>query len=461
VDASRQNAVSIWPIPNDLSSLFSKLSVDSWRLYSEYMLVYLDTYRRAQETTRKTGTFDSFYDTWLAHMDIEFESELGSERFRSILADYMNSYIKFRSVIRRFGYPADYYDILFYHTKKNWLDSLVTTEPEYHTPFETIYHEGKFRLLRYGRAGKPVLIVSAQINRFQIMDISPERSVVTRLLSQGLDVYILDWGYSGKEDDSRSLEDYVNTLGRAILAIKDGSGVDRVPIIGYCWGGLVSLVFVALDRSSVERLLLLATPVDFNKDKTLLSTWAKAIDAERMIDEYGHMDGQILDLAFVMRNPPRNLFDKYFKMLRSAKNADLLKIFFAVEKWLFSTPPVPGRLWKQIVNDGYKQNLLVKGEMNVGGEKVDLKKIDIPILCATAEKDDLVSPESTLAIMNHVSSTDKTALQIPGGHVGLCIGKIAHERLWPEIAKWLVSKNSQMESVADALGNEMQRNFLP
>jgi len=50
-----------------------------------------------------------------------------------------------------------------------------------------------------------------------------------------------------------------------------------------------------------------------------------------------------------------------------------------------------------------------------------------------------ISPESTLAIKDYVSSKENASLIIAGGHVKLCTGKIAHEKLWPETAKWILS----------------------
>ena len=78
--------------------------------------------------------------------------------------------------------------------------------------------------------------------------------------------------------------------------------------------------------------------------------------------------------------------------------------------------------------------------LNDNGNIIDLKKITAPLLTIVAENDDLVSPESTLAITDYVSSKDKASLTIPGGHIGLCIGTKAHEKLWPEVVKWILSK---------------------
>ena len=204
---------------------------------------------------------------------------------------------------------------------------------------------------------------------------------------------------------------------------------------------MIALIFTTLHIDAVQGLALMASPVDSSKDNSLLATWARAIDADNMIDEFGHMDGQILDLAFIMRNPPRNLFDKYLKMFKYYGDKHFVDSFLAVENWLFSTPPIPGALYRQIINDFYKGNLLISNGIIVSGRDVNLRKINIPLLSIIAENDDLVSPSSTLAVNEYVSSEDKVIIRIPGGHVGLCISKMAHEKLWPEVADWIISRS--------------------
>ena len=83
---------------------------------------------------------------------------------------------------------------------------------------------------------------------------------------------------------------------------------------------------------------------------------------------------------------------------------------------------------------------MIRNGIKINGKAVDLKKIDVPLLSIVAEKDDLVSPASTLAVNEYVSSEDKNSIKIPGGHVGLLISKRAHEKLWPEVADWIMSR---------------------
>ena len=74
--------------------------------------------------------------------------------------------------------------------------------------------------------------------------------------------------------------------------------------------------------------------------------------------------------------------------------------------------------------------------------KININKIIIPVLSIIAEKDDLVSPISSLVINDYISSKEKEVFRYPGGHVSLCISDTAHKELWPKVANWIKSKIS-------------------
>jgi len=79
----------------------------------------------------------------------------------------------------------------------------------------------------------------------------------------------------------------------------------------------------------------------------------------------------------------------------------------------------------------------------VGSEAVDLRSIKVPILDIVGTNDDLVPPSSSKSIMDAIGSADKKLIEFPTGHVGLCISQNAHERLWPEVGKWLSERSGQ------------------
>ena len=461
------------------------------RLSNIYNLIYLEAFRKALAEGREHGggemtsavnagnmrslsqnNWKSTYDSWLKNVDKDLEAELKSEHFISLLSSYTQSLLEMRSSFQQMGYPVTTLDRMFdWHVKSRMFFSLIPKESHL-APFDVVYAKGKARVLHYrkydqeavtassystmekeeeeeGERQQPLLIIYAPINTFHIMDLNPRRSIVRDLLaSGGLDVYVLDWGYPDWSDNHLSLDDYLEYVADAVRIVKEKSRADKTSILGYCWGGIFSLIHAALHPEEIRNLVLMAAPVDFSKDNAILATWARAIDVDTMMEEFGHMDGQVLDLGFLMRNPPRYGFDKYLKFLQRFNDREFVDTFIDVERWLYDTPPIPGALFKQIINDCYRKNLLIaNSKMEVTDrevkkqQKINIQKnITMPVLSVIAQQDDLVSPASSLAINDHISSKDKSILENPGGHVALCISNSAHKKLWPEVARWLLSR---------------------
>jgi polyhydroxyalkanoate synthase subunit PhaC len=445
------------------------------QLYNYYNSIYFRTFQQVLKKKKEEKSngisnlevIEAFYNAWLEIMDKEFDKELKSASFTSLLSKYIHSFIDLHSLYRRTGFPVDYLDWVF-NSYIQIMMSLATSsilKESKLSPHDVIHLKGKTRLLHYHgikekegeKNAKPLLIIYAPINRFHIMDLNPKRSIIRNLLSNGLDIYLLDLGYPSKEDDKLSLKDYVDYIKDAVQTIlkkeEEGKSQEnkKVSILGYCWGGILALVYTALesantlknkddDNNTVKSLTLMATPVDFSKENTILANWSRVVDIDKIILEFGNMNGQILDLAFAMRNPPRYTFDKYYKLFKRLYDKEFVNTFIDVERWLYDTPPVPGNLHRQIINDCYKDNLLIANKMKIDGRYIDLRNIIIPLLMIDAEKDDLVTTESAIAVSNYVSSNEKDFLKSPGGHVALCISDSAHEKLWPNAAKWIQSK---------------------
>jgi polyhydroxyalkanoate synthase len=313
------------------------------------------------------------------------------------------------------------------------------------TPSEVIFSKGKMELIRYRSekpGAKPIVITYAQINRFNLMDLKPDRSVIRNLLSQGFDVYLVNWGYSGSEDNKLSIKDYFEYLDDVISLVCRSTNRQSIPLIGYCWGGLISVIYSAIKKDKIESLTLVATPIDFSQDNSILAVWSREMDIDKIIDEFGQFDPLILDAAFYLRNPARN-YDKYMKFIHKMNDAAFVEDFMVLERWLYNTPPVPGEFARKIMKDCYQNNILVANKMEIAGQKIKLDEIDFPLLVVYAEKDDLVSPDSSLAINNIVASKEKKILHINGGHVGLCISHAAHKQLWPDIGKWIMTQDSK------------------
>ena len=289
-----------------LLSYFQLVFNNGIQLFNYYNSIYFRTFQQVLkkkeeegESSSKLDDIENFYNAWLKIMDREFDKELKSISFTSLLSKYIDSVTDLHSLYRRIGFPVDYFDWMFNSYIQNIM-SLATSsilKESKLSPHDIIYLKGKTRLLHYhsirGKEeedkenSKPLLIIYAPINRFHIMDLNPKRSVVKNLLSKGLDVYLLDLGYPTKEDDKLSLNDYVDYVKDAVQAIlkkgeQQGQRQEnkKISILGYCWGGILALIYTALeatnitqnngDNNAVKSLALMATPVDSIR-KTLFS----------------------------------------------------------------------------------------------------------------------------------------------------------------------------------------------
>lgn len=316
------------------------------------------------------------------------------------------------------------------------------------TPSEVVEIKGRFNMLHYkskqpSEHRTPLLIVYSLINRYYILDLLPKVSVIKNLQNQGFDVYATDWGTPSTFDSHLSLETYAEEyVGNAIEKIKEKTGCKKVSLFGYCWGGLFSLIYTALHQDNVKNLVLHATPVDIEKGKTVIEKWTASLDADELVDSCGNVPGWLLNLSFVLRNPVETLL-KYPHYFSEPRTVDEIQQFFSIETWLYDSRPIIGEVYREIVDQVYRDNLLIKNRMMVGSEAVDLRSIKVPILDIVGTNDDLVPPSSSKSIMDAIGSADKKLIEFPTGHVGLCISQNAHERLWPEVGKWLSERSGQ------------------
>ena len=137
------------------------------------------------------------------------------------------------------------------------------------TPREVIWTRNKATLYRYVpstqiRFPVPVLLVYALIDRPFILDLIPGNSFVEYLVEQGFDVYLLDWGIPGGEDQALSFGDYVfGYLAEAVRQVLRTSRAEAVTLFGACIGGLLAAMYAALfPGCHLRNLILYATPID-------------------------------------------------------------------------------------------------------------------------------------------------------------------------------------------------------
>ncbi len=312
---------------------------------------------------------------------------------------------------------------------------------------DLVHQDGKLKLYRYRPLVEtphpvPLMITYALVNRPDMVDLEEGRSMVQSLLRQGLDVYLVDWGYPGRGDRWLTMDDHINGyMDDCVDVIRRRSGQDAIHLLGICQGGAFSLMYAALHPEKVRSLITMVAPVDFHADKGpdcgLLGSWARHMDIDAMVDGLGNIPGDFMNFGFVLLKPLQLNVAKYAGLLDLAGDRDRLLNFLRMEKWIFDSPDQAGETWRQFLKDCYQENKLIKGELVIGDQRVDLSRVTMPVLNIYAELDHLVPPASSKALGQHVGTADYQEQGYPTGHIGMYVSGKVQAALPKRITEWL------------------------
>ncbi len=312
------------------------------------------------------------------------------------------------------------------------------------TPFEVVDEDRKFnfKLLRYVTekdTKRTLLLVPHIINRPYILDLNDDVSVIKMFCENGFSVYMLDWGYPTMKQRKVSFSDYVHYLDRAVDFICKEKRIKGVSVLGYCTGGIITLMYASLHPEKVEKLILLATPVDFSMWYDMRILWGKIFDVRSIVSLFGNVPGELI-LLF-----GRNLFMYYLPFF--SMSAEFNKEFLTYEswrdtlrmnRWFIDTPMIPGSTYIQFIEDCYQRNLLINNRMKIDSSVIDLKKIHSPLLNILAKYDHVVPLPSGQALKDVYSGRSYKEIIFPSSHIGLSVSREAHLNLWPKVCEWLV-----------------------
>ena len=298
------------------------------------------------------------------------------------------------------------------------------------TPKDVVWKRGKAELWRYRSdtqtVGTPVLIVMSLISRSYILDLHPGSSFVKALREQGFDPYMLDWGVPDERDAGNGLTTYVDELlPAAIDAVLDTSGAEQVNLIGYCYGGLLSLLLGASHPDlPVSSLITMATPVDFSE----MGLFGRMFDGSRLtpddlIDETGNVSPEVIRNSFRVLKPTADL-TQYAVLWEKLWDDKQMEGFQLMGQWTRDHIPFPGKAFRETV-ELMKEGSLMKDRIRIEVEAVHLQDLTWPLLNIIAAKDHIVPSAAARPVCDLVGSARAETLELPAGHVGLVMGKAA------------------------------------
>ncbi|MDQ3971297.1 MAG: class III poly(R)-hydroxyalkanoic acid synthase subunit PhaC [Thermoproteota archaeon] len=315
------------------------------------------------------------------------------------------------------------------------------------TPHEVLAETKMYKLLHYrplfSRTAKtPLLIVYALMNKSYIFDLQPDKSWIRNLLAQGFDVYLIDWKAPTNVDKFVSFDDYVNWyIDDCIEIVRRKNHVDKVTLHGYCLGSTMSVMYTALHQEKIRNLVAIAPIIDAENDTTVLGNLSRHFDSNKLFDSIGNLPYEQLYAAFSILKPFKQGVNKYINLVENIDNENFVQNFLRIEKWIFDTPPIAGETYRQWIEDIQQKNLLIKNEMKIGNEIIDLSNIKVPLLNIVAEEDHLVSPQCSLPLNDSVSSIDKRLMRFHTGHVGLIASSYSQNNVLPKVGQWLRARS--------------------
>lgn len=310
------------------------------------------------------------------------------------------------------------------------------------TPRDTVWRRDRAELWRYRSdavtEGVPVLIVMSLVSRSYVLDLSEGASFVAALRDAGFDVYLLDWGVPDERDAGNGLTTYVDEmLPAAVDKVVELSQAEAVNVIGYCYGGVLSLLLgAAHPELPVASLVTMATPVDFIE----MGMFGRIFDAGRLgpddvIDETGNVPADVIRNSFRVLKPTADL-TQYATLWEKLWDDRQLAAFQRMGQWTREHIPFPGQAFRetvQLMRDG----ALMADTVRLGERQLSLRDLTWPLLNIVAGKDHIVPCAAALPVTDLVGSTDVRTLLLPAGHVGLVMGRAAATTTLPELFGWL------------------------
>ena len=305
------------------------------------------------------------------------------------------------------------------------------------TPGKVVKQTPLYQLIQYTPTTDdvlttPVVIFPPWINRFYILDLSPEKSFVRWCIDNGISLFMVSWKSADESIANATLDDYVlNGQIDAIDAVRDLLGVKSVHAIGYCVAGTTLAATLAYlhghqQQDKVRSATFLTAQVDFSEAGDLrLFTGPETMGLlEELTKEKGYLDGRYMAATFNLLRG-RDLIWNYvvnnYLLGEEPPPFDLLY-------WNSDTTNLPAPWHRDYLESFYKGNKLAeKGGIKIAGAPVDIDSVTTPAYVQAGREDHISPPQSVWKIMNHFAGPKRFVLA-GSGHIAGVVNPPAAEK---------------------------------
>ena len=289
----------------------------------------------------------------------------------------------------------------------------------------------------------PVLLVPPLAAPATCFDLRRGCSVAEHLIAAGHAPYLVDYGSIHFGDRNLGIEHWIDeVIPQAIDAVRRDAGVDQVQLVGWCLGGIMSLLVAAQTPSRVRSIAMVASPFDTSavplvaplRPLVNLAGGSVGTAAYKLL---GGAPAPLVKRVYQLAG-----FDKYvmkpFTLATNLDDRDFLAQVEAVDRFMSGMLAYPGRTFGQIYHRMLRRNDLADGRIVLGDRTIELANVTAPVLSIAGEGDGIAPAKAVHRVAQLLPNAASVRIATaPGGHLGVLTGRAARRTTWPLIDDFL------------------------
>src|SRR4051794_18014175 len=303
----------------------------------------------------------------------------------------------------------------------------------------------RYKLPRSPSAHSPVLLVPPLAAPARCFDLRRGCSVAEHLISLGYPTYLVDYGAISFSDRQLGLEHWVEeVIPQAVEAVRADAGGDcEGQVVGWCLGGIMSLLSVAGGDLPVSSVSLIASPFDFAKVRGAAPvrrlaelTGGRVVTA--LYQALGGAPAPLVSLGFQLTALDKRI-TKPLTLLRNLDDREMLAHIEAVDDYMAHMLAYPGRTFGQLYHRFFRVNDLADGRVELeDGKVIDVANVQAPVLVVAGANDVLAPREAVYHVVDLLTGApDVRVFTAKGGHLGVLTGRGARDTTWRHLDMFL------------------------
>jgi polyhydroxyalkanoate synthase subunit PhaC len=305
--------------------------------------------------------------------------------------------------------------------------------------------------------GAPVLLVPPLAAPALAFDLRRGCSYVEHLVEQRRDTYLVDYGDISFADRHLGIEHFVDeVVPAAIEAVADHAGGGPIHLVGWCLGGIFSLLTVAARQDlPVASVTAIASPMDVTQVPMIapFRPVLNLVGRHAVTAAYrslGAAPAPLVRRAFWATSLGKNL-TRPIAVVRNLDDREFLAQLEAVDRFTQNMLAYPGRTFGQLYHRMFRANDLADGYLDLGGRRIELEDIEVPVL-AVGGADDTIAPVNAVRhLLDLVPNAPTARFEVaPGGHLGVLAGREARATTWLVVDSFLTDHDPAAVDVESA-----------